>query len=196
MNTEVKATKSPKKTKISFDDYHYNLYLDLEQRIYKVYEQLKVIADESLGVNKVNIGAYLKGKNSADYLVNEYANLWLSGFAPHLSREHLFTQQTNVSIEGVMQLRIKLDTYLEKMGKHAPTINSKGITSNLKKSAFNQYLDESKRAKYEALTNMLDCIEALRKYYPNGNNINFVRAYDDLQFDGLGIKVNLSRFTE
>jgi hypothetical protein len=80
------------------------------------------------------------------------------------------------------------------MGKYAPTINSKGFKSNIKKSVFDIYLDEAKRPKYEALVKFLECTKELDKYYSQINSLHFVRAYSDLSFDGIGVKINMENF--
>ena len=184
---------SKSKTVIDFNEYQYNRMLDLESKITTVYEKILELGEEALGVDKCNMVELLKS-NPAQYIVNEYAEMYLQDFPKHLDREHLFLQQTKVSLEVFTQLKLHLDDYMLRMGNHRPTINAKGITSNVKMKAFNIYLNESKEDYYNALNNLVDAIEELREYNGVSHTVHLVRAFPDLLMEGTSIKINVSKF--
>ena len=182
------------KTIIDFNDYQYNIMLDLENNINNVYNKIKELGEQALGIDKCNMVELLKSSNPAEYIVNEYAELYLQDFPKHLSPSHLFLQQTKVSLEAFKQLKLQLDEYLAQMGNHKPTINAKGVKSNLKKEKFNIYLNENKKAYYNLLENLINLIAEIKQYNGVSNSIQLVRAYPDLLMDGTELKINVAKF--
>ena len=182
------------KTIIDFNDYQYNIMLDLETNINNVYNNLQKLGEQALGVDKFNIVELLKSSEPGLYIVNEYAELYLQDFPKHLSPSHLFIQQTKVSLEAFRQLKLQLEEYMSKMGNHKPTINAKGIKSNLKKEKFNIYLNENKKDYYNLLENLIKLIAEIKQYNGVSNSIQLVRAYPDLIMDGTELKINKAKF--
>jgi hypothetical protein len=80
------------------------------------------------------------------------------------------------------------------MDAYAPTITRTGIESNIKKSDFNIYLDESKKEHYKALNKLIEDINGLRKYNAVGQTVNIIRAFPDLLMEGVDVKINTSKF--
>lgn len=182
------------KTKIDFDQYKYDLQVSLDAKVLSTYNNLKSLGEQALGEDKVDMNALLKADDSSQFIINEYNDLYLQSFPPHLDREHLFLSQTKVSIEAIQQLKIQLNTYISKMGKYKPTINALGVTSNIKKSEFNIYLDESKKDHYNALNNLIDAIEEMKQYNGVSATVYLVRAFPDLLMKGTDVIIDISKF--
>lgn len=181
------------KIKIDFNDFQYTKMLELESKLIGVYEKIKELGEQALGVDKCNMFELLK-IDPAQYIVSQYAELYLQDFPPHLDRHHLFTQQANVSLDAITELKSQLDGYALSMGKYKPTINAKGVTSNIKKSDFNIYLNEQKKDHYDALNNLVDAIEKLKNYNAVSQSIHLVRAFPDLLMKNTGVIINTSKF--
>jgi DNA repair ATPase RecN len=164
----------------------------MEVKVTTLYNTLKEVGEKALGIGKVNMVEMLN-QHPAEYLVNAYDKLYLQDYPPHLNREHLVTSQTKISIEALNQIKFQLDAVIEKMGEYAPTLKE-DVKSNIKKSDFNIYLDESKREYYEALNKLIEDINGLRKYNAVGQTVNIIRAFPDLIMEGLNVKINTSKF--
>ena len=183
-----------KKIQISFNQYQYDLQIDLENNVKATYKQMQDVCNKALGLNKGSVFEMLEDKTPSNYLVNKYAEMYLQDYPQHLDIEKAFEHQTQVTIIYVDELKTQLNNYLNKMGESAPTINDAGITSNIKKSDFNIYVAEDKIERYNAVKDVLDAIDKLREFGGVGQNQHIVRALYDVAFDGLGVKITIGNF--
>lgn len=180
-------------TKIDFNQTNYQRFHNIQDELQKYYDEFMMLADQSLGLNKVdNVKMYLD--NPADYLVNRYRTLWLKDRPPHLDFAMIFENETRVTVLRLDQLKSRFWNTHKSLGKYAPTINAKGMTTNIKKEYFNVYLDESKKDHYNALKSFLDSLDKLREYENVQQPVNFVRSINSLIMNNLTPVINTSKF--
>lgn len=190
MSTQVKALP---KIKIEFDSYNYERLKDLEHQAIQEYETLKHIADAALGLDHVQMPRFLKA-DSTKYLIDTYANLWLQAYPDHLDRKVLFLSQTNTDLQALQNAHKRYNELITELASYAPTMNIKGITSNIKKASFYKYLPAEKYDHYVAVQNLLDAIDEVRKYNGVSSQIYLLRAFPDLLASGLDLAINTSKF--
>ena len=183
-----------KKRVIDNDNLKYNRYLDLEAKAINTYDRLRKFSEQALGPDKVSMSEMIK-PSAPNYLVNEYYELYLKGIYPdHVSKELLFNQQIQVSLEAVQQTQNQFDDYMKRLGKYAPTFKDDAVTSNIKQSDFDVYLNPQKEGFYDVLNNLLDCVEELKEYQ-TVTPIHLVRLVSScLVMDGLDVKINKTKF--
>jgi len=183
------------KTKIGFDEYNFNRITNLQTELENILSDLKQLSDQSIGVdNCEDFKKLLEGP--ADYLVGTYSALWLKDKAPHLDRRMIFQDDTKVSLIRLKELAFEFWKVHNLMGTHIPTINAKGMTSNVDEENFNIYLSKDKNKHYNALKSFLSSIETLREHTQINGEIHFMRAVPELLMEGLKIKININYFKE
>ena len=170
-----------KKVLVWNDEATYNSYRLKEQKILQVVDDLIVLSNTSLGLNKVDSWIeYLK--NPSEYLVQRYWQEYGLQFnPPHTDREKLFFNSVAIGPERLIELKASFDKLVLSMGKYAPTVTKKGLTSKLKKEMFNKWLNPEKANEYFAC---LELIEASKKMLPyNANAHMLIRFYDGVRLN-------------
>jgi hypothetical protein len=187
----VKEQQQP--TKIGFDSPNYERFLAIEKDLFLLKDELVMLAEQSIGVGKLdNLKQLLE--SPGEYLVNKYQELWLSDRPLHLNYVMLFENETRVKIMHLDGLKSRFWTLHNSMSIHAPTINAQAMTSNLSESSFDIILDESKKGHYNALKSFFSSVSQLENYSGNIHKRHFVQAIPELLFDGLDMKINISKF--
>jgi hypothetical protein len=180
-------------TKIGFDSPNYERFLAIEKDLFSLKDELVMLSDLSIGIGKLdNLKQLLE--SPSHYLVTKYQELWLADRAPHLNFEMIFETDTRVKIMRLDDLNSRFWNLHKSMSIHAPTINAKAMTSNLNKDAFDIILDESKKGHYDALKSFFSSVTQLENYSGNIHKRHFVQAIPELLFDGLDMKINISKF--
>ena len=134
--------------------------------------------------------------NVPQTLVFEYWSAYCMSYLPeHLDHEQIFESQTRITVFALEQLQNQFWMYYNKLGDHKPTINAKGVVSNLKQESFNRYLNPAKKDHYKSLKDFIDSAKALEKYGANGG-INLIRYSSDLLLNGLEVQINYNNFCE
>jgi len=108
----------------------------------------------------------------------------------------IFQDDTKVSLIRLKELAFEFWKVHNLMGTHIPTINAKGMTSNVDEENFNIYLSKDKNKHYNALKSFLSSIETLREHTQINGEIHFMRAVPELLMEGLKIKININYFKE
>ena len=172
----------------------FNTYKAKEDQVFKIVNDLKVLADASLGLNKIDDWkAFID--NPAEYLVQMYWTLWGEQFnPPHTNKEALFFNSNAIGIERLIELKQNFDTLQLELKEYAPTISKGGLTSNLKKEMFNKYLNPAMEQEYNACISFIEASNRLKPYNATAM-YHLQRFYSDgLRMDGIEIKPNLYRF--
>jgi hypothetical protein len=179
--------------KIGFDEYNFKRLSDLETDLQNNFNDLKKLAEQSIGSGKIDNVKKLV-ESPSDYLVNRYQALWLADRPPHLDFAMIFENETRVKIMLLDEIRNRFQKAFVAMGKYAPTIDAKGLHSNLKKDLFNIYLDEPKKDHYNALETFLAALRDVEQYERINFPINFVRSISSLHMTNQNVEINIQNF--
>jgi hypothetical protein len=180
-------------TKIGFDDTNYQRYLAIEKNLFSLKDDFVRLSEQSIGIGKLdNLKQLLE--SPSHYLVTKYQELWLNDRPKHLDFTMIFQNETRVKIMRLDDLKSRFWNLHSSMSIHAPTINAKGMISNLSESSFDIILDESRKDHYNALKSFFSSVNELENYSGNIHKRHFVQAIPELLFDGLDMKINISKF--
>jgi hypothetical protein len=183
------------KTKIGFDEYNFNRINNLQTELENILSDLIRLSDQSIGIDNCDDFKKLL-ESPSDYLVSTYAALWLKDKAPHLDRRMIFQDDTKISLIRLKVLAVEFWKAYNLMGNHIPTINAKGMISNVKKENFNIYLSKDKNKHYNALKSFLSSIESLKKHTQINGEMHIMRAISDLLIESGELKINIQNFKE
>jgi hypothetical protein len=190
---QVKEQQQQQPTKIGFDDTNYQRYLAIEKDLFSLKDDFVRLSEQSIGIGKLdNLKQLLE--SPGEYLVNKYQELWLNDRPKHLDFTMIFENETRVKIRHLDDLKSRFWNLHKTLDTHVPTINAKGMTSNLSESSFDIILDESKKGHYNALKSFFSSVSQLENYSGNIHKRHFVPGIPGLLFDGLDMKINISLF--
>lgn len=182
-----------KPKKIGSNDLEYKRHEILQSELTGYLNELEDLANKSIGVEKLDNVKKLV-ENPAQYLVETYRELYLSSRPLHLDFNMIFENETSVKIAQLDRLQKEFAKVLVKMGSHAPTINAKGIISNVKEANFDIFLDEKKSKHFDALESFLDSLDALKEFQRLDGHFHIARAVNSLQMSNTGLEININHF--
>jgi len=173
----MEATK--KKILVFNDQATWQTYEAKETALFKIVDELQVLADASLGLNKVDNWQTYVG-NPAGFLVSRYWELWGEKYnPPQTDRQQLFFNANAIGIEHLNELKQNFDRLVMELRNYAPKITKAGVKSQLKQEQFNKWLNPEKEKEYFAC---LELIEASKKMLPyNANAHMLLRFYDGVR---------------
>ena len=185
-------TKAPAGTKIGWNEYQYNLQEEYQLKLIEAFNELELIANTTLGLDKIsNYASFIQAP--ANYILLLYTDLVSSFYPPNTDMQRAYQLNTGVALKQINESAAKFWKYHKLMQKHAPLINAKGLKFQLKADAFNIYLNEDKREHFECLQRFIKASEDLMQFDGNGI-INIVRFSPSLQMNGLQVIPNMSKF--
>jgi hypothetical protein len=182
-----------KEIKIGFDSDSHERFNDLQEDLNGYLSELKQLANQSIGIGKLdNVKSLLE--NPAKYLVETYRELYLSTRPLHLDFNMIFENETSVKIAQLDRLQKEFAKVLSKMGNHAPTINAKGMTSNVKSESFDIYLNPAKEDHFKALQGLLEAVKVVSQYEQIHVPFNLVRSIGSLYMANTGLEIAIYNF--
>mgnify|MGYP003654031160 CR=1 FL=1 len=184
-----------KKIIISHNTYQYDRLKAIEGKAIQAFGELKIIAEKTIGHDKVKMKDLLV-EDPSKFLVNLYYDTHLKGILPeHLDKKVLFQNQNNITIENISQIFSRYKTHIDTLGKkYAPKIINNETVSNLKYEDFNNYLSEDKREHYNEVQELLAVIKKLRARN-RVNDIGYlVRAFHDFHIVDYELSINPNDF--
>jgi len=173
----------------------FTIYENREIQLNKILKKLEDISDSTLGKNKID-NYKLMLSSPAEYFVEMYWELWAKKTSPpHFDKALVFEAQTKVSKSELTNLKLQFDNALKELGTYAPTINAKGLKSNLDVSLFDKFLNPEKAKEYDALLNLLKSAKELQTFGFCSGGINLMRFCGNrLQMFGLELKPNYNLY--
>lgn len=183
------------KIKIDFDNDQYHHQTRTELLLFKAVDELKELAESVLGKDKVdNVKALID--NPTQYVTNLYWELYCDYMPAHLNKHHVIQQHTGISISMLEHLKNEINGYYSKLNKK-PIINANGTQSAIKKGDYNIYLDDSKKDHYNALKDVLNSLDNLRKYTTVSTGKKLMHLIpNDLQISSSGVGIRINNFRE
>lgn len=181
--------------KLYNDTATFTIYEKRENELHKILKKLEDIADSTLGKNQID-NYKLMLSSPAEYFVEMYWELWAKKTSPpHFDKGLVFEAQTRVSKNELTNLKLQFDSVLNELGRFAPTVNAKGLKSNLKKEMFDKFLNEKKRNEYEALLSLLKSAKEMEVFGGCSGGINLMRFCGNrLRMEGLEIVPNYNLY--
>jgi hypothetical protein len=157
--------KAEKKELIHFDHDQYNFFLNKENELIELSNQLNDHAVYILGSYRVNWVKYLD--DPIEYLVNTYWDEYCTNKPDHLNKRTFVIRETNMNTRVIERLVIEFKRVLASLGAHKPKINKAGLKSVLKKDNFMVFLNPEMKKEYEATKKILDGVKELGKLRHN-----------------------------
>ncbi len=175
-----------------FDEATYDYFLNKEKELFKTIHKLETLVNISIGENEIK--SYRDFLNNPfDFMVELYWERYNSFYPPNSNIEDVFVRNSKVTRSEVDGLKQLFEKQLKDMQHHALKINKK-VVSGIKKDSFNKYLNESKRAEYEALKKFIDSANVLSEFHCD-QQIHLMRfATNKLQMEGLKVTPNYSLY--
>lgn len=181
--------------KLYNDTATFTIYEKRENELHNILKKLEDIADSTLGKNQID-DYKLMLSSVAEYFVSRYWELWAKKTSPpHFDKSLIFETQTRVTKNELTNLKLDFDKLMNELGKYKPTVNAKGLKSNLKKEMFDKFLNESKRSEYEALLSLLKSAKEMEAFGGCSGGINLMRFCGNrLRMEGLEIVPNYNLY--
>jgi hypothetical protein len=161
------------------DQATFNSYKAKEGQLFKIVDELQVLADASLGLNKIGSWEKYVG-NPANYLVETYWTLWGEKYnPPQTDRQQLFFNTNAIGIEHLNELKRNFDRLVMELRNYAPKITKTGVKSQLKQEQFNKWLNPEKEKEYFACLELIEASKKMLEY--NANAHMLLRFYDGVR---------------
>ena len=151
-------------TKIGNREKTYESLKRIEDVLMQSVKALEDLHDRAMGQPEVeDYKAFLA--NPYGYLVSEYWDKYCKHLPEHLDKHHQFKQAVNISQAEIDALHKDYRQATKALGGHAPSVTKGKVSSTLKQSNFDIYLDPKKSDEYEALKAFLDAGKVLKEQF-------------------------------
>jgi hypothetical protein len=175
-----------------FDEATYDYFLNKEKELFKTIHKLETLVNISIGENEIK--SYRDFLNNPfDFMVELYWERYNSFYPPNSNIKDVFVRNSKVTRSEVDGLKELFEKQIKEMQHHAPKINKK-VVSGIKKDSFNKYLNDNKKAEYDAVKKFIDAANGLKEYGCTGGVHLMHFSNGRLRLKGLEVIPNYSQY--